>query len=605
MRLEVPPEAAFVDPAGVPGEGRGVADFENRNVGERIKALRQQRGWSAERVARESGGLLDRTAIWKVENAKRRLKLEEAVVLAKVFGVQLKDLTDSGQGPAVTDKAADKPVEPESFAPEPAEPFPIGHLRGTELATLVDGLTRSRGPHFWLVTAPPGFGKTALLYDLCTELERGHNWATKLLDVRRQAAEFRDSPMALLTMLTTGKVIPDASDPPVERQTGSGMAASGESEVYRAAAQHVSKGGKPFLCALDSAELLSRDSARSLRAALNQVSTSVAGAGNPDVRLAFVVASRLDVGWRGVTPQPQLSVLPLAEFSVETVERRLRDVAGDVRAANITASRFRCIASSVHQVTAGMPELLRPALNWIEDEQWIDTDRLRHRAVFELIVAEFVTTRLLAVDSLSPQGDLASEEGQAVLKKAVSLLVRYRFFTQAHVRHSLESDEEFKQAFDRFGGDATGLWVALSRTALLARPLDEPWQEFHPAVRRLLFRYFYPTDEACARAHEEAGTFVADWVAKQAGTDQVTGLIEGLWHEAEMLRFRHAAHPAEMLRDQVAMMHEAVRETEAFSATELRDYAADMIIADMELRESIGGSVELQERLAGTMAAKR
>jgi transcriptional regulator with XRE-family HTH domain len=143
-----------------------VADFGNLNVGKRIKGLRQERGWSAERVARESAHPLDRTAIWKIENGKRRLKFEEAVALAAVFSVSLEELTGSSQGPVDTHNPHDKAVESGSSALGPAEALSSSSFRRAELDTLVRGLTGTGGSRFWLVTAPPGFGKTSLLHDL-------------------------------------------------------------------------------------------------------------------------------------------------------------------------------------------------------------------------------------------------------------------------------------------------------------------------------------------------------------------------------------------------------------------------------------------------------
>ncbi len=600
MRLAESLEAAFVDPAGVPGEGHGVADFENLNVGKRIKAMRQQRGWSAERVAKESAHPLDRTAIWKVENGKRRLKFEEAVALANVFGVPLADLTDSGQGPVAPGSTRDTIVAPGRPAAEPAASLPVGWFRRAELDTLVNRLTSGRGPHFWLVTAPPGFGKTVLLSDLCAELKQKHGWAANMVDVRLLTAGLRDKPESLLAGLIGVGLPNELSD----ERTGAGTATRDASGAYRAAAQHISKEGKPLLCALDSAELLSPNSIQSLREALSSVSGSLEETANPEVRLAFVVASRLDDGWRGVIPQPKLSVLPFPEFDMDTVEKRLREAAG-AREQKISPDKFRCTAALVQRLTAGVPELLQPALDWVEREQWIDLYRLGHPDVFESVAAGFVGRRLLATDSLLPQGGPLSEARQAVVLEAIRPLTRYRFFTKANVRHHVESDEALRQAFDQDEGGFEDLWSAVSGTALLARPLPEPWQAFHPAVRSLLFRYFYPTDEERARAHQEASRFIAEWVDRQSGTDQVAGLIERLWHDAEVLRWQRADHQAAELRDIVRQLREAVRQTEAYSATELRSYAADLIVTDGELRESIGGSDELAVELANLMVAER
>ena len=61
-------------------------------------------------------------------------------------------------------------------------------------------------------------------------------------------------------------------------------------------------------------------------------------------------------------------------------------------------------------------------------------------------------------------------------------------FTMSHLRHHLEADAAFGSMLRDLGWSADDLWAAVSNAALLTRPLDEPWQEIHPAIRRLLFR---------------------------------------------------------------------------------------------------------------------
>ena len=86
-------------------------------------------------------------------------------------------------------------------------------------------------------------------------------------------------------------------------------------------AQKIIRTGQPCLCLLDSAELLPANEAAALRKHLSQVyHRLLQDAGNADAELAFVVASRREDRWRGVTPSPRLDVLPLGEFGTATIQ---------------------------------------------------------------------------------------------------------------------------------------------------------------------------------------------------------------------------------------------------------------------------------------------
>lgn len=69
----------------------------DENVGARIKALREARQWSLEKLAEELGRVghpLNRSSLWKIESGstKRRVSLREAVAFAKVFSVPVDEL---------------------------------------------------------------------------------------------------------------------------------------------------------------------------------------------------------------------------------------------------------------------------------------------------------------------------------------------------------------------------------------------------------------------------------------------------------------------------------------------------------------------------------
>ena len=142
------------------------------------------------------------------------------------------------------------------------------------------------------------------------------------------------------------------------------------------------------------------------------------------------------------------------------------------------------------------------------------------------------------------------------------------------------------------------MWVAISASALLLRPLDEPWQEIYPAIRRLLYRYFYRSGEDRALVHHEARKFVEIWADRQAGKEQVIGLLESLWHEACEVRLTQAAEMEERLSDSARTLSLALRPSEAYTVTELRAFAADRMRNDEEFQHVLDNNVGLFNRLA-------
>ncbi len=66
-------------------------DFQ-RNLGTRIKALRELRGWSQEELARELG--VHRVALTQIENAQREVSAEELARFAKAFKISADVLLD-------------------------------------------------------------------------------------------------------------------------------------------------------------------------------------------------------------------------------------------------------------------------------------------------------------------------------------------------------------------------------------------------------------------------------------------------------------------------------------------------------------------------------
>jgi transcriptional regulator with XRE-family HTH domain len=74
---------------------RPLSDSFGRIIGENIKALRNEAGWSQERLARAmetAGYIWKRITCAEVEASTRRVSLEELVGLAALFGVPLIEL---------------------------------------------------------------------------------------------------------------------------------------------------------------------------------------------------------------------------------------------------------------------------------------------------------------------------------------------------------------------------------------------------------------------------------------------------------------------------------------------------------------------------------
>jgi len=582
-----------LQPALQPTEGLwGLAELEGLSVGERIKALRDERHWSAQKLAdvcaRAGAPSLTRSALAKVENNLRRLRTEEAVSVAQVLDVPLDDLLGAeadlpGPGAAAADHP-DSPSGPEQVRSAASSFEPVHRA---EVDGLVGSLGSAGGQRFWLVIAPPKMGKTTLLTQLDDELSQpDRGWETSLVDLHAESPDLRTDTTALLVRLFSLD-----------------SAQLDEAATHRAIAQRLSRGGRRFVCLLDSAEELSPRAVRRLRSSLGEVCQLVEQTGNPDVELAFVAASRLDVGWLGSGWRPQLSALTLPEFGVDVVEERLRGWAA--RAVRSPTERFDRTAALVHRVTAGLPALLDPVLDWIRDEEWLDLQRLDSPEVFESLASTFIDDELLGPGSLFPGDDAVTPAHGDVLRKAIRYLVRYRFFTQSHVRRLLDGDAAFRDSLERSKWSVEELWSALGGGALLARPLPQPWREFHPAIRRLLFRHFYGHAADGAAAHREAADFMGVWSASQTGRDQVMGLVEGLWHTAAALRLadKRSSAVGAALSTGVAELARSLKDTLGFSADELREYAAGQILSDAELRESVdddsGLIDELVEKLTG------
>lgn len=504
-------------------------------------------------------------------------------------GDRSRDVALSKLGGGILSSIRVPDVRADSLLDVPASPQFLD--RSEELGQVLNALNTSTGASFWLVTSPPGLGKSWLLNQLkerAAEPADG-GWVTSLVDLSPDGPAEAVAGGQHDAMTIVRELFGD-----IQRQP------SGAEDYIRGVAQDTMRDGRPRLCLLDSAELLSADTIKKLRQYLGEIYGRVQVSGRNDARLAFVVASRRDDGWRGILPPPEPAVLQLAGFGASAIQGALEALAGDMQVVRSHAELLRD-AELVQRATEGAPELVRQSLQWIRAEQWVDIERLKTQQVFDEIMAPYIRESLLSKDSLRPAAaDQPAERAKqlAALREGLRVLVPYRFITASHVNHHEDHDTDFSDALKEAGWEADDLWRAIAGTALLL-PLDELWREIHPAVRRLLFRYFYTAEDKRAAAHAQASDFTKTWAGRLPGKEQAAGLVESIWHKAVTLRVTSDgdARIGEELVTTARTLSRDVHESNVYSKDTLRNYAVQRMKNDNELQREVAKVEGLFDKL--------
>lgn len=504
-----------------------------------------------------------------------------------------KNLPDLGQRLA-------QPVPPASLSKpavlKAAAPF---RNRDDELRRITNALNSPGGDHFWLVTGPPALGKSWLLDRLSAQLigsrprltdesgpagESGGGWGGRLLDVREQD---------LLDLRTDDSLL-------LARMFGLDRPGTDGDEMLREIARQIIGGGRPYLCLLDSADLLEPRTAKRLREGLSKICTLIQRAGKLDVRLGFVVASRREHEWRGIIPEPRMADVALTEFKVVVVRAALDDLARRMGHTFASTDLFD-LADRVLRFSEGLPAVLTQCLRWIEQELWVSLDRLESPEIFDRLARPYIQGDLLSVTSLLPQGGLDLGRQQRALLGAFRSLAPYRLLTTSHLHYRLAKDDDLRQAVDDARWDAERLWEAMSHTALLRRLLDEPWHEVSPPIRRLLFRSYHPSPDERAAVHRAALEYVESWVEGLAGADQVRGVAECLFHQAAALGPEDPSMLADALLES-ARRHCGTLRPSGHAERDLRAALADRILHDRELHAVTSAVPDLVDRLVAVVA---
>jgi hypothetical protein len=455
--------------------------------------------------------------------------------------------------------------------------------RKEELERVVSQLTNVSGPHFWHVVAPPALGKSWFLYKLMVDVATAAGagdpgWVMRLVDVREEPREARSDAAMILARLF--HLNPDRP------------------ETLKAIASKIVAKGKPFLCLLDSAELLDKRTASELRSYLSQIHKFVTEGGKLGVRLAVVVASRReDDEWLGLTPHPLLTLMPLTEFPVAIVRQALVDLVQKM-GARFPEDWFETNAARIHRLSEGLPALLAEYLLEIDRNHFVAMENLESREVFDRLAGPYVE-KLLAPESLFPRDDEAqdrSAQGDA-LRLAFRAVATYRLFTQSTLKHHLVLDTEFREKLASLDWTPSKLWQAIKETALLSRDSREVWEVIHPPIRRLLYRHFYLPDQH-DDAHRVARDFYKEWWGDNpVGTgDQVVAMVEWLWHEAVLLRDR-LKEMREVFLQTATILFEPFKPIRVYTSTELREVAIKRMTGDKEFREALAVAPGLFEEL--------
>ncbi|MEU5260471.1 TIR domain-containing protein [Amycolatopsis sp. NPDC021455] len=456
--------------------------------------------------------------------------------------------------------------------PAPAEggtngtPPNVFRNRTDELTRIRTTLGTTGTDDFWLVVSPPRMGKSWFLHRLLWELKEG-DWRARLIDLRNLTSDHRADWAKVLCQLL------DVAEPD---------GAFTEEDRYRAAAV-VSNRSCRQLFLLDSAELLEQPAAHRLRRELTEIYKLVGDSGNEQTRMSVVVGTRRQDEWQGFRSSGGSSVLfqvlPLTEFTVSVVRQALHEFK-----RTFGSDRLNRWAEGLHQLSEGLPALLVKGLRWAEETAFTRlTDcETGNPAVFDTVARPYISEDLLAADSLLPFGGEQLSARKKALELTLRAIVPYRIFTQSHLRHHIEHDVELADALHAAGWDETGLWEAMSRTALLASPSEELWQVLNPPIRRLLYRYYHPDTPARRRVHVSAREFYEKWAVTPAGVEQGVVLIECLWHEATKLRLEEHRDLRPKLLAATVELSAAFGRPERFGPAEFSRYVTQKLGADGE-----------------------
>jgi hypothetical protein len=476
----------------------------------------------------------------------------------------------------------------------PSWPKPLFRNRFDELNTIVNALTTTGGHDLWLVISPPRMGKSWFMDRLQWELPSGASgFGVRLLDLREHPDDLLIDAKRLLGTLL------NVSEPALAHP---GLLSD---RAMRAIADEVGKRGGRQLYLLDSAERLDPRCAGELRSALTGIYQLVRRAGNPDCRLSIVIGGRRHAPWQGLGRGPGFGArfhpIALTELGVDVVHQAFAEMS-----PTLDADRQQVYAGRLHQLSEGLPALLVEGLRWAEQTGFLALDGPDAESIFDSVARPYVEQDLLSVESLLPDGGQNPWHAKRLLELALRALVPYRLFTMSHLTQHVADDPELRRALAVAGWSLDQLLAAVTNIALLKRPLPEPWQVIDPPIRRLLYRYFYVSQEARRKAHTTARSFYEGWTVRDAGKEQRVVLVECLWHETMRMLIERRQDLPRLLPGIAADLAADFARSTIYGSGELSACLAQRLQDDDEfqlvLREFDGLFDEILESVVTTIA---